>query len=197
MRLLLAAVLALAAGDPRPAAQSPPSNVEFEPRVGAIGSRVLVVTPMPAGTKLRFGTRLVPVLVEGAGRVSFLVPEGSATAFIEVLKDGREIGKSAVPFVVSGTSIATPRLIGLKEAIDVFGYSDPRPEGGEKPEPAARPVLKFGDDDILTLGEAPPARLGPAVQLSDTASMATQGMGAPGFLFTARPPKKKTPTPTP
>ena len=197
MRALLLAVLVLAAGDQRSDAQNPPASVEFEPRVGAIGSRVLVITPLPPGTKLRFGTRLVPVLVEGAGRVSFLVPEGSSAAFVSVVKDGREVGKSAVPFVVSGTSVATPRLIGLKEAIDVFGYSDPRPEGGEKPEPAAKPVLKFGDDDILTLGEAPPQRFGPAVQLGDTASMATQGMGPAGLLFTARPPKKKTPTPTP
>lgn len=199
MRLLFAAVLVLAAGVPRAAAQNPhsPATVEFEPRVGAVGSRVLVITPLPPGAKLRFGNHILPVLAEGAGRVSFLVPQGSSTAFIEVVKDGREVAKSAVPFIVSGTSVVTPRLIGLKEAIDVFGYSDPRPEGGEKPEAAAKPVLKLDDEDILTIGESPPARLSPAVQLGDTASMATQGMGPAGFLFTARPPKKKTPTPTP
>ena len=44
----------------------------------------------------------------------------------------------------------------IKEAIDVFGYSDPRPTGGEKPEPRARQILKLDEEEILTIGEPAP-----------------------------------------
>lgn len=193
-RLALAALLALSAA----AFADEPPRVEFEPRVGAIGSRVALTSPVPKGAEVRFGGRPVAVLRETTGKSSFVVPAGSVTSFLEVAVDGKVVAKSAVPFIVSGSSlVSTPKLIGLKEAIDVFGYAEDRPVGGEKPEPAVRPVLKLDDSDILTIGEPPIQRLSPAVELGDAASAATRSMGQPGFLITARPPKKKIVVPTP
>jgi hypothetical protein len=173
-------------------------RLEFEPKVGAVGGRVIVKTGVPAGTQLLFGGRPVGVIKEANG-VSFIVPPGiSGGAFLEVVSGGKTVSKSAVPFIVSGSSLATPpKLIGLKEAIDVFGYADPRPTGGEKPEPRARPVLKLDEDEILTIGEPAPPRLGPAVESGDLASAGRTGMSGTGLLITARPPKKKTPVPLP
>lgn len=173
--------------------------MEFEPRVGAIGSRVVLKGFVPEGAQARFGTRTVTLLREPGGGASFLVPSGASTSFIELVRGGKTLGKSAVPYVVSGTSlVSAPKLIGLKEAIDVFGYADPRPEGGEKPETPVRPVLTFDDAEILTIGEpSPPPPLQPAVLLGDAASAATRGMGPAGFLITARPPRKKLVVPTP
>jgi hypothetical protein len=173
--------------------------LEFEPKVGAIGARVLIKTSLPEGATVRFGNRPIQVLREARGS-SFFVPPGSATSFIEVRRNGRSVAKSAVPFVVSGTSlVSTPKLLGLKEAIDVFGYTEQRPEGGTKPEQTVRQILKLDDEEILTIGQAAPSRLGPSVDMGDASSSATRGMGAPGFLITARPAKKKVvlPTPTP
>src|SRR5664280_1659328 len=68
---------------------------------------------------------------------------------------------------------------------------------GEKTEPRARPVLKLDEDEILTIGEPAPPRLGPAVESGDLASAGRTGMSGTGFLITARPPKKKTPVPLP
>jgi hypothetical protein len=111
---------------------------------------------------------------------------------------GKTISKSAVPVIVSGASLAPPaKLIGLKEAMDVYGYADQRPSGGEKPEVRVRPVLKLDEDEILTIGEPAPYRLGPAVDSGDLASAGHTGMTGTGFLLTARPPKKKTPVPLP
>ena len=174
-------------------------RLEFEPKVGAVGGRVVVKTGVPAGTQLLFGGKPVGVVKEAGGVSSFVVPPGFAgSAFLEVVSSGKTIAKSAVPFIVSGASLATPaKLIGLKEAIDVFGYSDPRPSGGEKPEPKARPVLKLDEDEILTIGEPAPYKLGPAVESGDLASAGRTGMTGTGFLITARPPKKKTPVPLP
>ena len=173
-------------------------RLEFEPKVGAVGGRVIVKAGVPAGAQLLFGGRPVGVIKEANG-VSFIVPPGiSGGAFLEVVSGGKTVAKSAVPFIVSGSSLATPpKLIGLKEAIDVFGYADPRPTGGEKPEPRARPVLKLDEDEILTIGEPAPPRLGPAVESGDLASAGRTGMSGTGFLITARPPKKKTPVPLP
>jgi hypothetical protein len=173
-------------------------RLEFEPRVGAVGGRVVVKANVPAGAQLLFGGRPVGVIKEADG-VSFVVPPGiSGGAFLEVVSGGKTVAKSAVPFIVSGASLATPpKLIGLKEAIDVFGYADPRPTGGEKPEPRARPVLKLDEDEILTIGEPAPPRLGPAVESGDLASAGKTGMSGTGLLITARPPKKKTPVPLP
>jgi hypothetical protein len=173
-------------------------RLEFEPRVGAVGGRVIVKAGVPAGAQLLFGGKPVGVIKEAEG-VSFIVPPGiSSSAFLEVVSGGKTVAKSAVPFIVSGTSLANPpKLIGLKEAIDVFGYADPRPTGGEKPEPRARPVLKLDEDAILTVGEPAPPRLGPAVESGDLASAGRSGMSGTGLLITARPPKKKTPAPLP
>ena len=173
-------------------------RLEFEPKVGAVGGRVVVKAGVPAGAQLLFGGRPVGVIKEANG-VSFIVPPGiSGGAFLEVVSGGKTVAKSAVPFIVSGASLATPpKLIGLKEAIDVFGYADPRPAGGEKPEPRARPVLKLDEDEILTVGEPAPPRLGPAVESGDLASAGKTGMSGTGLLITARPPKKKTPVPLP
>ena len=172
-------------------------RLEFEPKVGAVGGRVIVKTGVPAGAQLLFGGRHVTVIREAEG-VSFVVPPGiSGSAFLEVVSGGRTVAKSAVPFIVSGVSLAPPKLIGLKEAIDVFGYADPRPTGGEKPEPRARPVLKLDEDEILTIGEPAPLRLGPAVDSGDLATAGRTGMTGTGLLITARPPKKKTPVPLP
>jgi hypothetical protein len=173
-------------------------RLEFEPKVGAVGGRVIVKAGVPAGAQLLFGGRPVGVIKEANG-VSFIVPPGiSGGAFLEVVSGGKTVSKSAVPFIVSGSSLATPpKLIGLKEAIDVFGYADPRPTGGEKPEPRARPVLKLDEDEILTIGEPAPPRLGPAVESGDLASAGRTGMSGTGLLITARPPKKKTPVPLP
>lgn len=174
-------------------------RLEFEPKVGAVGGRVVVKTGVPAGAQLLFGGRPVGVIKEAEGVSVFVVPPGiSGSAFLEIVSGGKTVAKSAVPFIVSGASLATPpKLIGLKEAIDVFGYSDPRPTGGEKPEPRARPVLKLDEDEILTIGEPSPYRFGPAVESGDLASAGKTGMSGTGLLITARPPKKKTPVPLP
>jgi hypothetical protein len=174
-------------------------RLEFEPKVGAVGGRVVVKTGIPAGAQLLFGGRPVGVIKEADGVSAFVVPPGiSGGAFLEVVSGGKTVAKSAVPFIVSGASLAAPpKLIGLKEAIDVFGYSDPRPIGGEKPEPRARPVLKLDEDEILTIGEPAPFRLGPAVESGDLATAGKTGMSGTGLLITARPPKKKTPVPLP
>lgn len=174
-------------------------RLEFEPKVGAVGGRVVVKTGVPAGAQLLLGGRPVGVIKEADGVSAFVVPPGiSGGAFLEIVSGGKRIAKSAVPFIVSGASLATPpKLIGLKEAIDVFGYSDPRPTGGEKPEPRARPVLKLDEDEILTIGEPAPFHLGPAVESGDLASAGKTGMAGTGLLITARPPKKKTPVPLP
>lgn len=174
-------------------------RLEFEPKVGAVGGRVTVKTWVPAGAQLLFGGRPVGVVKEAEGVSVFVVPPGiSGSAFLEIVSGGRTIAKSAVPFIVSGASFATPpKLIGLKEAIDVFGYSDPRPTGGEKPEPRARQILKLDEDEILTVGEPLPYRFGPAVESGDLATAGKTGMSGTGLLITARPPKKKTPAPLP
>ena len=174
-------------------------RLEFEPKVGAVGGRVVVKSGVPAGAQLFFGGRPVAVIREADGVSAFVVPpRASGGAFLEIVSGGKTVAKSAVPFIVSGTSFATPpKLIGLKEAIDVFGYADPRPTGGEKPEPRARPVLKLDEDEILTIGEPSPLHLGPAVDSGDLASAGRSGMSGTGLLITARPPKKKTPVPLP
>ncbi len=194
MRSLLAATASLALALPL-AGQS---TLEFDPKVGAIGAEVVVKSPVPPGAVLRFAGRTLPLLREPNRPPSFVIPLSSATGFLELVVDGKLVAKSAVPFIVSGTSlVSAPKLVGLKEAIDVFGYVDPRPEGALAPEPKAKAVLKLGDNDILTIGEAPPSRLGTAVELGDASSAARTGMGQPGFLITARPPKKKLTVPTP
>jgi hypothetical protein len=175
-------------------------RLEFEPKVGATGTRVTVRTYLPEGAQIHFGGKSVSSVEEAKGIYSFLVPPlGANTAFLEIVdKAGKTIGKSAVPFVVSGPSVVTvPKLIGLREAIDVFGYSDPRPEGGAKPETKARPILKFDEEEVLTIGEPSPYRLGPAVETGDLQSAGKTGMYGTGLLITARPPKKKTPVPLP
>ncbi len=156
-------------------------------------------TGVPAGAQLLFGGRPVGVIREADGVSAFVVPPGiSGGAFLEVVSGGKTVAKSAVPFIVSGASLATPpKLLGLKEAIDVFGYSDPRPTGGEKPEPRARPVLKLDEDEILTIGEPAPFHLGPAVESGDLATAGKTAMSGTGLLITARAPKKKTPVPLP
>ena len=174
-------------------------RLEFEPKVGAVGGRVVVKSGVPAGARLLIGGRPVGVVKEADGVSSFVVPPGlPSSPYLEIVSGGTTISKSAVPFIVSGASMAVPpKLIGLKEAIDVFGYSDPRPVGGEKPEPKARPVLKLDDDEILTIGEPAPYLMRPAVESGDLASAGHTGMSGTGFLITARPPKKKTPVPLP
>jgi len=174
-------------------------RLEFEPKVGATGTRITVRAALPDGAQLHFGGKPVAAVEEAKGIYSFLVPVATLdTAFIEIVKGGKTLARSAVPFVVSGPSVVTvPRLIGLKEAIDVFGYSETRPEGGEKPEPKARPILKFDEDEVLTIGEPAPFRLGPAVETGDLSSAGKTGMAGTGLLITARPPKKKTPVPLP
>ncbi|MHB8799301.1 MAG: hypothetical protein ACYDBY_12650 [Thermoanaerobaculia bacterium] len=199
---LLALALALPA-----AAQE--ERLEFDPQVGMTGTRVTLTSPLPKGAVVRFGTRVVPLLVEPGRRPSFVVPEGAASAFIEASLDGKPFARSAVPFVVAGASlVGVQKLIGLREAIDVFGYSDSTPEGGGAPEQRAKKVLSFGDSDLITIGETPaPAPL-PWVIGNDAASAAMRGMGPPGFLLTARPPTRRiilippppplpTPVPTP
>ena len=174
-------------------------GIEFEPKVGAASTRVTIRTTVPAGGQVLFGGRPVSVIEEAKGIYSFQVPATAyGTAFVEIAKDGKHVAKSAVPFVVSGPSVVSnPKLVGLKEAVDVFGYADTRPEGGGKPEPKARPILKFDDDEVLTIGEPVPFVLGPAVQLGDLATAGKTSMAGTGLLITARPPKKKTPVPLP
>jgi hypothetical protein len=191
--LLSVAVLLVAA------VASAEGRLEFEPKVGPVGGRILVKSGIPAGAQLLFGGRPVGVVKEAEGVSVFIVPPGvSGSAFLEIVSGGKKIAKSAVPFIVTGASLAAPpKLIGLKEAIDVFGYSDPRPTGGEKPEPRARPVLKLDEDEILTIGEPAPFHLGPAVESGDLATAGKTSMSGTGLLITARPPKKKTPVPLP
>jgi hypothetical protein len=187
------------------------TRMEFEPQVGTTGTRVTITSPLPKGAVVRFSGRVVPLLVEPGRRPSFIVPEGSTSAFVEATEGGKVISRSSVPFVVAGASlINTPRLIGLKEAIDVFGYAEPMPEGGEKPETKAKRILSLGDGEVLTIGEPPPP-VPPGISVgNDAASAATRGMGSSGFLLTARAPVARpivvpplplfpapTPTPTP
>jgi hypothetical protein len=172
--------------------------IAFEPKVGAIGSQIVLKTAPPPGTEVRLGSRALTVAHDAHGQSVLVVPPGVTTSFIEYVKGGKVVAKSSVPFVVSGTSlVGGTKLVGLKEAIDVFGYSESRPEGGGKPETPSQTVLSFDQDEILTLGERAPARFQPALDLGDAASAATRGMGPAGLLFTARPPKKKVPTPVP
>jgi hypothetical protein len=197
VRRLLAPAFAsvLLAGLPG-VAQDP---LEFEPKVGAANTRITIRTNVPEGAQVLLGGKPVGLVEEARGIYSFLVPPSvTGAAFVEISKGGKPVAKSAVPFVVSGPSIAiVPKLVGLKEAIDVFGYADPRPEGGGKPEPRARPILKFDEDEVLTIGEPAPLRMGPAVELGDLSSAGKTGMTGTGLLITARPPKKKTPVPLP
>jgi len=184
-------------------------RLEFDPLVGMTGTRVTLTSPVPKGVVVRFGTRVVPLLVEPGRRPSFVVPEGATSAFIEASLDGKPFARSAVPFVVAGASlVGVQKLIGLREAIDVFGYSDPTPEGGGAPEQRPKKILSFGDSDLITIGEAPAPAPIPWVIGNDAASAAMRGMGPPGFLLTARPPTRRvivipppppvpTPVPTP
>lgn len=180
--------------------------LEFEPQVGTSGTRVTITSPIPKGAVVRFGSRVVPLLVEPGRRPSFIVPEGVASSFVEASLGRAVVARSSVPFVVAGSSLVNaPKLIGLKEAIDVFGYSDAIPEGGEKPEAKGKRILSFGEGDILTIGESPAQAPLPIAIGNDAASAATRGMGSAGFLLTARPPTRQTffvtvvppPTPTP
>lgn len=179
------------------------ATLEFEPRVGAIGARVTVRYPAPPGVTLRFGDRVVTYVREDAGHLVFLVPSNVSSSFLELRSGDKVLAKSAVPFIVSGASIVPQKLIGLKEAIDVFAFQDdPMPEGGRMPETPVRPILRLGDSDVLTIGEPEPQRMPlPAVSLGDASSAATRSMGPSAFLITARPPVKRvaipTPTPTP
>ncbi len=183
---------------------APPIVIQFDPKVGDIGDRVVVKTLPPAGAELRFGKTILPVLVEGPGILSFVVPTGSQTSFLEYVKEGRVVGRSAVPFVVTNASLVEmPRLIGLQEAIGVFGYAEPVPRSGDVPKPRRRALLTYEDEDILSIGDNPAEFLGPAVQLGDTASLAKAPMSGTLFLFTVRLPQKKLklrvppPVPTP
>jgi hypothetical protein len=179
------------------------ATLAFEPRVGATSSRVVVKGAVPPGAVVRFGDRIVPVVRQGATQFAFTVPPGAPSSFIEVRAGDKVVAKSAVPFVVTGPSVAPPKLLGLKEAIDVFAFQDdPTPEGGRRPETPVKPILRLGDSDVLTIGETPPQHMPlPAVELGDSASAATRGMGPSAFIITARPPVKRvilpTPTPTP
>jgi len=191
-----AAVLLLVPGGSPAHAQE---RLEFDPKVGAVGGRVVIKAGVPAGAQLLIGGKPVGVIKEADGVSAFVVPPGlSSSAYLEIVSGGKTISKSAVPFIVTGASLAPPtKLIGLREAIDVFGYSDPRPSGGEKPEPKARPILKLDDDEILTVGEPSPQRLTPAVEFGDLATAGHTGMSGTALLIMARPPKKKTPVPLP
>lgn len=181
-----------------------PIAIDFEPKVGVAGARVVVKTPPPAGAELRFGKMVLPIIEDGPGIRSFVVPIGSRTSFLEFVKEGRVVGRSAVPFVVTDASLVEmPRLIGLKEAVAIFGLAEPIPESGEKPKPRARALLRYEGEDILTIGENPPEFLTPAVELGDAASLARAPMSGTLFLFTIRLPQKKLklsvppPVPTP
>ncbi|MCK6683365.1 MAG: hypothetical protein L6R30_13230 [Thermoanaerobaculia bacterium] len=172
------------------------SPLEFEPRVGNTGAKVVLKKGVSKDAVVKFGGAPVAVYRDEAGSW-FVVPDGAKSSFIEVEEKGRTVAKSAVPFVVAGGQMTAPaKLIGLKEAIDVFGYADPVPEGGTAPESRVRPVLKLDDVEILTLGEPPLQLPQPAVQLNDFGSYAKGPLGY-GFMITARPPKAKKPTPTP
>lgn len=199
-RLLVPVVAALAA---LPLLSQSVATLDFEPRVGPTNGRVVVKYPTPPGATLRFGDRNIAYVREDAGRLVFLVPPNATSSFIEIRIGDKVVAKSAVPFIVSGPSIAPPKLIGLKEAVDVFAYQDdPTPEGGRTPQSPVRPILRLGDSDVLTIGETAPERMPlPAVSSGDLASAAGRSMGPPAFLITARAPVRRivipTPTPTP
>ncbi len=179
------------------------SKVDFEPRVGMSGTRVSIKSPVPPGATLRFNNKTIPTAKDSNGVTVFVVPPGVPSSFLEIVLDGKVVAKSSVPFVVSGTSVAQPKLMGLKEAIDVFAFQDdPTPEGGSRPETPVKPILKIGGSDILTLGESSPGPgVPPAVSSGDLSSASTRGMGPSAFILTARAPVRKieipTPTPTP
>ncbi len=196
-------ILAAAAGVAGTLLSQTDSKINFEPRVGMTGTRVSITSPIPAGATLRFGNKTIPTAKDTNGATVFVVPPGIPSGFLEIVLDGRVVAKSAVPFVVSGASVAQPKLIGLKEAIDVFAFQDdPTPEGGTRPETPVKPILKIGGSDILTLGESAPGPSVPqAVTVGDLSSASTRSMGPSAFILTARAPVRKieipTPTPTP
>jgi hypothetical protein len=180
-----------------PAMAQDVSTLEFEPKVGVTGTRIVVRGSLPKGAQIKFGSRVVPALVEANGKTSFLVPDAGVSSFIDVVAGGKTVSRSAVPFVVAGSSLVNaPKLIGLREAIDVFGYSEAIPTGGGKPEASVRPILKLDDQAILTIGEPPTQRLAPAVEIGDLSSAGKGPLCCTGFLITARPPVKK-PKPAP
>jgi hypothetical protein len=85
-------------------------RLEFEPKVGAVGGRVVVKAGVPAGAQLLIGGKPVGVVKEADGVSAFIVPPGlSSSAFLEIVSGGRTISKSAVPFIISGASLAAPR----------------------------------------------------------------------------------------
>ena len=175
------------------------SKLNFDPRVGMSGTRVSIQSPVPPGATLRFGNKTLPTVKDTNGATVFVVPPGVASSFLEIVLDGKVIARSSVPFVVSGASVAQPKLIGLKEAIDVFAFQDdPTPEGGSRPETPVKPILKIGGSDILTLGEsAPGPGVPPAVSSGDLNSASTRSMGPSAFILTARAPVRRIELPTP
>ena len=66
------------------------ATIEFEPKVGVTGTRVVVKGALPKGALVKFGTRSVPLLVEGNGKTSFLVPEGGVVAVCG--EEGDDVG---------------------------------------------------------------------------------------------------------
>jgi hypothetical protein len=200
---LLAAAALLALALPAPADE--PARLEFEPRVGATGTRVVLSGPYTKGAEVRYAGKPVAVLEEPGKHPSILIPVGAGSAFLEVVSRGKVLARSSVPFIVSGPSIVTPqKLLGLKEAIDVFGYSEPIPEGGQKPPTNVKPLLMIDDSEVLTIGDrGPPPPFQPAVELGDLASAFTRSMGTPLIQLTGRMPRRRlvipypTPVPTP
>jgi hypothetical protein len=197
----LITLLVILTGVPPLAAEQVP--IEFEPKIGVIGTKVIVKTRPPAGARARLGDKAVTISEESPGVFSFVVPVDATTSFLEYVHEDRTAGRSAVPLIVTGRSLVLPRLAGLRESIDVFAYSDPKPSGGERPEPKARPFLSLDDQEIFTLGESAPELLIPAVEVHDAASAATRSMTGTFLILTVRLPGKRLrlrippPVPTP
>src|SRR5258706_6989636 len=75
-------------------------QVEFEPRVGAMGARVVLKTPVPANSVVRFGNRTIPLVPEAGGPASFIVPVGATADFLDVKHVGGPISDNGVRLVV-------------------------------------------------------------------------------------------------
>lgn len=121
-----------------------------DPRCRMTGTRVTVTSPLPkAKAAVRFGTRVVPLLVEPGLPAELVVLEWRDERVPRSSPRRSRFSRSAVPFVVAGASlVGVQKLVGLREAILTSSATpDPTPEGACAPEQRAKKILSFGDGE--------------------------------------------------